>query len=63
MVGTGEYSSVPEVCGAVIGEAARVEPEAAAAKTYERGHKVYQRLYPALKAALQTGDTPISGAS
>src|SRR4029077_13819800 len=26
MVGTGEYASVPEVCGAVLAEAARVEP-------------------------------------
>ncbi len=49
MVGTGEYASVPEVCGAVIKETARVEPKAGAAEIYQNGHKVYQSLYPALK--------------
>ncbi len=49
MVGTGEYASVPEVCGAVIREAARVEPDAGAARIYADGHKAYQGLYPALK--------------
>ncbi len=48
MVGTGEYSGVPEVCAAVIREEARVESGADVA-AYERGHKVYQALYPALK--------------
>ncbi len=47
MVGTGEYASVPEVCAAVIREAARVEP--GATEVYARGHKTYQSLYPALK--------------
>ena len=50
MVGTGEYSGVPEVCGAVVSETARVEPQSAAAEIYARGHKTYQSLYPALKA-------------
>ena len=49
MVGTGEYSSVPEVCGAVVREQARVVPDAAASATYAKGHKVYQSLYPALR--------------
>ncbi len=49
MVGTGEYSSVPEVCGAVVREQARVAPDAAASATYAKGHKVYQSLYPALR--------------
>ncbi len=49
MVGTGEYTSVPEVCGAVVREQARVEPDAATAAIYSKGHKVYQSLYPALK--------------
>jgi xylulokinase len=48
MVGTGEYSSVPEVCGAVIREEARVEP-GAGVPAYARGHKVYQSLYAALQ--------------
>jgi len=49
MVGTGEYANVPEVCGAVIREAARVEPNADDAAVYARGHRVYQGLYPALQ--------------
>jgi xylulokinase len=49
MVGTGEYASVPEVCGAVIREEARVEPGWEDAEVYARGHRVYQALYPALK--------------
>jgi xylulokinase len=49
MVGTGEYASVPEVCGAVVAEAARVEPDRARVAVYERGHKVFQALYPALQ--------------
>jgi xylulokinase len=49
MVGTGEYASVPEVCGAVIREEARVEPGWENAEVYARGHRVYQALYPALK--------------
>ncbi len=53
MVGTGEYGDVPEVCGEVIGEVARVEPGSANAATYARGHEVYQALYPALRAALR----------
>ena len=54
MVGTREYTSVPEVCGAVIRETGRVEPEPDAAEVYARGHEVYRRLYPALKAALRS---------
>ncbi len=49
MVGTGEYASVPEVCGAVIREAARVEPGAENTAVYARGHRVFQSLYPALQ--------------
>jgi xylulokinase len=49
MVGTGEYGSVPEVCGAVIRETGRVEPRPANVEVYARGHAVYQALYPALK--------------
>lgn len=49
MVGTGEYGSVPEVCGAVLRENARVEPNPANVEVYRQGHRVYQALYPALK--------------
>ena len=48
MVGTGEYASVPEVCSAVIREKNRVEP-GSAVPAYERGHAIYQSLYPALQ--------------
>jgi xylulokinase len=51
MVGTGEYASVPEVCQAVVHETARVLPGKDVG-AYERGHKIYQALYPALKSAL-----------
>jgi xylulokinase len=53
MVGTGEYSNVPEVCGAVIREEARTEPGADVA-VYAGGHKVYQSLYTALKPLYPT---------
>ncbi|MCU1326395.1 MAG: xylulokinase [Bryobacterales bacterium] len=52
MVGTGEYADVPEVCGAVIREDGRVEPKAEAVAVYATGHRVYQGLYPAIKAVL-----------
>ncbi len=51
MVGTGEFADVPEVCGAVIRENARVEPGADVG-VYAAGHRVYQGLYPALKGVL-----------
>jgi xylulokinase len=49
LAGTGEYGSVTEVCRAVIRETAVVPPVAADARVYERGHRVYQALYPALR--------------
>ncbi len=49
MVGTGEYASVPEACAATIREADSVEPRAAEAALYGRGHDVYRALYPALQ--------------
>lgn len=54
MVGTGEYATVPEVCGAVIAEAARVEPDCARAALYAQGHGVFQSLYPALQTFYRT---------
>jgi xylulokinase len=51
MVGTEEYSDVPEVCAAVVREKDRVEPSAASA-VYAEGHRVYQALYPAIKSVL-----------
>ena len=58
LVGTGEYASVPEVCRAVIREVKRVNPRPAEAAVYERGHEVYQSIYPALRGvyrAIPTG--------
>ena len=52
MVGTKEYASVPEVCGAVIREAGRIEPDAPGARIYAAGYQTYLALYPALKPVL-----------
>jgi xylulokinase len=52
MVGTGEYSSVPEACGAVIREVESIQPKADAAAIYRSGHATYQSLYPALRSVL-----------
>jgi len=49
LAGTGAYSSVPEVCRAAIRETESVSPTPAHAAFYEKGHRVYQALYPALK--------------
>jgi xylulokinase len=49
LVGTGEYASVPEVCRAAIRETESVLPSTADVAFYEKGHRVYQALYTALK--------------
>jgi xylulokinase len=49
LAGTGEYASVPEVCRAAIRETESVSPGAGAVAFYEKAHRVYQALYPALK--------------
>jgi xylulokinase len=49
MVATGEYSSVPEACSAIVRDQDTVEPRAAEARFYAEGHSVYRSLYPALK--------------
>ncbi len=49
MVATGEYSSVPEACGAMVRERDIVEPRGEATKIYADGHEVYRSLYPALR--------------
>ncbi|HEY6393504.1 MAG TPA: xylulokinase, partial [Bryobacteraceae bacterium] len=50
MVGTGAYSTVPEICKAVIKEVASIEPRANESSIYAAGHRIYQSLYPALQA-------------
>ncbi len=49
LAGTGEYSSVPEVCRAAIRETDSVSPCAPDAAFYARAHRIYGALYPALK--------------
>ena len=49
LAGTGEYASVPEVCRAAVRETESVGPRAAESAFYQKGHRVYQALYPALK--------------
>jgi xylulokinase len=53
MVGTEEYGSVPEVCRAAIRETDSVTGGAADSAFYERGHRVYQAIYPALRPIYQ----------
>ena len=49
LAGTGTYGSVPEACRAAIRETNSVSPDVTEAVFYERRHKIYQALYPALK--------------
>jgi xylulokinase len=49
LAGTGEYGSVPEVCRATIRETDSVSAAEPDRAFYEKGHRVYQALYPALK--------------
>ncbi len=49
LVGTGQYSSVAEVCSAAVRETASLAPRPEDSAIYERGHKTYQALYPAFK--------------
>jgi xylulokinase len=51
MVGTGEFSSVPEACRATIAETESLEPRSAESKTYAAGYEIWRSLYPALKPA------------
>jgi xylulokinase len=49
MVGTGQYSSVVEVCTAAVRETVSLTPRSDEAAVYSRGHRTYQALYPAFK--------------
>jgi xylulokinase len=48
VAGSGEYSSIPEMCRAAIRETASVAPDGDMA-FYARAHRIYASLYPALK--------------
>lgn len=52
MVGSGEFASVPEASRATIRETESVSPDGETA-FYERGHRVYASLYPALQPAFK----------
>ena len=49
LAGTGEYASVPEVCRAAVRETDSVDPRPADSAFYQKAHRVYHALYPALK--------------
>jgi xylulokinase len=49
LAGTGAYGSVPEVCRVAIHETESISPDPAEALSYEKAHRLYQSLYPALK--------------
>jgi xylulokinase len=51
LAGSGEYGSITEVCRVAIHEVDSMAPRDSEAAFYEQGHRVYQSLYPALKAA------------
>jgi xylulokinase len=56
MAGTGHYGSVVEACESAIQEKQRLEPDAAAVRTYAQGYGVFRQLYPALKDTFQRID-------
>ena len=49
-VGSGAYKTIEEACGATIRVVSRTPCNKAAAKIYDRGFPVYQRLYQSLKS-------------
>ena len=49
MVGTGEFSSVPEACRAVIVEQRRDLPDEVLVSAYRGPYSLYRELYPSLK--------------
>jgi xylulokinase len=49
MVGTGEFSTVPEACAAAIRETESVLPSEAESETYADGYETWRALYPALR--------------
>lgn len=55
MTGTGAFSSVPEACRATVREVEFVRPATNSA-FYQRGHTVFQSLYPALRETFRAID-------
>ena len=54
LVGTGEFSSVVEVCRIAVKEIEVKSPEPEAAAFYAKRYQLYGSLYPALKEAFKT---------
>jgi len=52
LVGTGEYTSVRDVCKAAIREVRTFDPDRVAQKIYSAGHQTYCSLYPAMRSTL-----------
>jgi xylulokinase len=48
-VGAGTFPDVPAACAAALSSTGRTPPEPAWAEAYERAHREYRALYPALK--------------
>jgi xylulokinase len=48
LVGTGEFSSVMEVCKTAVREVGYVDPQSEETAIYAEGHRHYQSLYPAI---------------
>ena len=49
MVGTGQYTSVTEVCRETVREVESLDPQPDLMSVYSKSHKIYQALYPAVK--------------
>jgi xylulokinase len=49
MVGTGAFYSVQEACRATILEVESIQPRPVESKQYQKLHRVFQAIYPALK--------------
>jgi len=52
-VGARAWNSVDEACETVVRVATRIAPDQAASKTMQRSYRIYRKLYPALRAALE----------
>ncbi|MGN1235035.1 MAG: xylulokinase, partial [Christensenellaceae bacterium] len=50
MVGCGEYASVEEATARIVREKSCVSPDPKFVAAYEKGYRVFRKLYPALQA-------------
>jgi xylulokinase len=54
LVGTGQYTSVAEVCDVAVKEVSVKDPEPAAGEFYQQRYQLYRSLYPALKVVFKS---------